>query len=122
VKVRITMDVISGNVLLVIDGCPNNHGTARDSPRAEKIPVRLSDSKAACFTGGDIRLVQEPGWFSNKSCKMLCILLFSAEFVQKLKFLNNSNTEWGDGSFCQGRVGSPGEIRLFFMRDTMIMG
>jgi GNAT superfamily N-acetyltransferase len=37
------------------------------------------------------RLVQEPGWFSNKSCKMLRILPFSAEFVQKLKFLNNSN-------------------------------
>jgi hypothetical protein len=37
-----------------------------------------------------IRLVQEPGWFSNKSCKMLRILPFPAEFVQKLKFLNNS--------------------------------
>jgi hypothetical protein len=24
----------------------------------------------------DIRLVQEPGWFSNKSRKMLCILPF----------------------------------------------
>jgi hypothetical protein len=24
----------------------------------------------------DIRLVQEPGWFSNKSCKMPCILPF----------------------------------------------
>jgi type III secretion system FlhB-like substrate exporter len=38
----------------------------------------------------DIRLVREPGWFSNKSCKMPCILLFSAEFVRKLKFPNNS--------------------------------
>jgi hypothetical protein len=41
---------------------------------------------------GDNRLVREPGWFSNKSCKMPCILLFSAEFVRKLKFPNNSNT------------------------------
>jgi len=26
----------------------------------------------------------------NKSCKILCILLFSAEVVRKLKFPNNS--------------------------------
>jgi hypothetical protein len=40
----------------------------------------------------DVRLVREPGWFSNKSCKMQGILLFSAEFVRKLKFPNNSIT------------------------------
>jgi hypothetical protein len=28
------------------------------------------------FPGDNNRLVQEPGWFSNKSCKMLCILPF----------------------------------------------
>jgi hypothetical protein len=49
-----------------------------------------------------LRLVQEPGWFSAeqrsacKSCKMLCVLFFSAEFVEplvrrKLKFLDNSD-------------------------------
>jgi DNA-binding NarL/FixJ family response regulator len=45
----------------------------------------------------DIGLVQEPFrmWakahkFLNKSGKMLCILLFLAEVVQKLRFLNNS--------------------------------
>jgi hypothetical protein len=46
--------------------------------------------------GRNIGLVQKPGWFSAnlrlayKSCKMLRILPFPAEFVQKLKFLNNS--------------------------------
>jgi hypothetical protein len=38
-------------------------------------------------------LVRQPYWLSNKSCKMPCIFLFLAAVVQKLKFLNNSDSQ-----------------------------
>jgi hypothetical protein len=51
----------------------------------------LKPSQKLNFWENSIGLVQEPGWFSQvlqetRRVSMLRILLFSAEFVQKLKF------------------------------------
>jgi hypothetical protein len=50
-----------------------------------------------------IRLVRQPGWLPNKSCKMLRVSRFLAEIVRKLRFPNNSiirNPQKPSGMTC----------------------
>jgi hypothetical protein len=62
---EIICEIIVG-VILIIIGKYINKGENK-----EKIEVIINNPQITY-----IRLVQKPGWFSNKSRKMLCILLF----------------------------------------------